>query len=125
MYSARITLHQAHLAHSLGQSERALKCYQVAAFLSSRRPSDKDVDHPDNDGCEDSWVNVSARAGEIWLRTGLAADEIDEEVFARTMKSLRKSGEAVARECEGLGGALQAVGAVLTAVLSTEFLVNK
>lgn len=128
IYSARITLHQAHLAHSLGQSEQALKCYQVAAFLSRRRSTtDIETDTPeytDEEGCEDYWVNVSARAGEIWLRTGLASEE-DEETFERVMNPLRKTGEKLARECEGLGGTLQAVGAVLTAVLSQEFLVTK
>lgn len=36
-YCARITLHQAHLAHTLGNESRAEKCYKIAAFLSRKR----------------------------------------------------------------------------------------
>ncbi|KJA19213.1 hypothetical protein HYPSUDRAFT_168399 [Hypholoma sublateritium FD-334 SS-4] len=128
IYSARITLHQAHLAHSLGQADRALKCYQIAAFISRRQETDDIGQHSaDNEdsGCEDYWVNVSARIGEIWLRVGLAGEETDEDSFERAMKPLRRKGEKVAKECEGLGGTLRAVGAVLSAMLSKEFLVTK
>lgn len=41
------------------------------------------------------------------------------------MKPLRRKGVEVAKECEGLGGTLRAVGAVLSAMLSKEFLVTK
>jgi len=41
------------------------------------------------------------------------------------MEVLRKGGTEVVNECEGLGGTLQAVGAVLGACLSKEFLVAK
>ncbi len=121
-YSARITLHQAHLSHALSQTERALKCYGVAAFLSRRRTQSK-ISEEDDDGCEDYWVNVSARAGELWLRIGMLS-MIDGEV-EKEMESLRKDGAIIVKECEGLGGTLQAVAAVLTACLSREFLVSK
>jgi hypothetical protein len=129
MYSARITLHQAHLAHALGQTERALKCYQVAAFLSrqkNRSPSKRAYDaSEEEEGCEDYWVNVSARAGELWLCIGLASTFDDETEWAEEMEVLRKEGVKIVKECEGLGGTMQAVGAVLTASLSKEFLVAK
>jgi hypothetical protein len=124
IYSARITLHQAHLSHALTRTERALKCYQVAAYLSRRRTL-KDQDQENDDGCEDRWVNVSARAGELWLRVGLANELADESARDREMEALRKGGMEVVNECEGLGGTLQAVGAVLGACLSKEFLVAK
>lgn len=129
IFSARITLHQAHLAHALGQTERALKCYQVAAFLSrprdqspSKRPHDVAAEE---EGCEDYWVNVSAKAGELWLRIGLASMIDDEMEYGKEMEVLRKEGVNISKKCEGLGGTLQAVGAVLTACLSKEFLVTK
>ncbi|KIM38243.1 hypothetical protein M413DRAFT_447988 [Hebeloma cylindrosporum] len=121
IYSARITLHHAHLSHALTRTDRALKCYQVAAYLSRRRTRDEEND----DGCEDRWVNVSARAGELWLRVGLANELADEDAREREMEVLRRGGMEVVNECEGLGGTLQAVGAVLGACLSTEFLVAK
>lgn len=40
MFAAQITLHHAHLSHSLGQAERALDCYKVAAHLSRSRMED-------------------------------------------------------------------------------------
>lgn len=158
-YCARITLHQAHLAHALGNDDRAEKCYKVAAFLSRKRmigetkklmninaPGDED------EGYEDHWVNVSARVGEIWLkigvlsRTALASsseavrdDEArmdhekenrdseseNEKRWEREMSELRVSSEEVIAECEGLGGTLQAIGAVLNACLSKAFLEAK
>jgi hypothetical protein len=68
---------------------------------------------------------VSARAGELWLRVGLASELTDEGAREREMERLRKGGMGVVDECEGLGGTLQAVGAVLGACLSKEFLVAK
>ncbi|KAF9476022.1 hypothetical protein BDN70DRAFT_839938 [Pholiota conissans] len=125
IYSARITLHQAHLAHSQAQSERAIKCYRVAAYLSQQRSSRSEESDEQDDGCEDRWVNVSARAGELWLRVGLAGEEEDEAEFVRVMQVLRKEGKEVVKECQGLGGTIEAVGAVLEACLAEEFLVAK
>ncbi|KAF8912002.1 hypothetical protein CPB84DRAFT_1812174 [Gymnopilus junonius] len=124
LYSARITLHKAHLAHCLGQTDRALKCYQVAAYLSRRRSSAKVVDI-DGEGCEDPWVNASARAGELWLKIGLAGELVDVNEREREMEILRKNGSEVIKTCAGLGGTLQAVGEVLAACLAKEFLVTK
>ncbi|KAF8816161.1 hypothetical protein BYT27DRAFT_7128066 [Phlegmacium glaucopus] len=160
-YCARITLHQAHLAHALGKDDRAEKCYKVAAFLSRKRMMGETkklgvnnkrapTDEKDEDeGCEDHWVNVSARVGEIWLRIGVLSrtasssletfgkgsarmdhekenDESESEKrWQREMNELRISSEEVIAECEGLGGTLQAIGAVLSACLSKAFLQAK
>ncbi|KAF8956457.1 hypothetical protein BDZ97DRAFT_1925469 [Flammula alnicola] len=107
IYSGRITLHQAHLAHALGRTERALKCYQVAAILSRRRTTKKESESDEEDGCEDH------------------CEFTDEVEWEREMKPLRKTSAEVIKECEGLGGTLQAIGAVLAACLSKEFLVAK
>lgn len=187
MFAARITLHHAHLSHSLGQAERALDCYRVAAHLSRSRTS---ADNPyecqdsrlrtpkkwalspirtskvpnlsptrqtskspvkrhskskgrlgglaeaDNDDelyPEDTWVYASARAGDMWLRIGLirqrARNQGDNEDSARLaqeeIRALAAEGEAVARQCEGLGGTLRAIGEVLRACLSNEILESK
>lgn len=104
----------------------------------------------DNDeGCEDHWVNVSARAGEIWLRIGMLSrivssslevfkengtrmddnkengENKNEKQWEKEMDELRISSEEVIAECEGLGGTLQAIGAVLSACLSKAFLKAK
>ncbi|KAF8956437.1 hypothetical protein BDZ97DRAFT_1907180 [Flammula alnicola] len=96
---------------------QALKCYQVAALLSRRRTTKKESESDEQDSCENQWFNVSAPAEEVWLRVGLASEFRDE--------LLRKTGAEVIKECEGLGGTLQALGAVLAACLSKEFLVAK
>ena len=154
-YCARITLHQAHLAHALGNENRAEKCYKIAAFLSRKRMIgetkklngiDKEATAND-EGCEDHWVNTSARVGEIWLRIGVlsrSASSSSSSAFRKSearmdhekendgsesenhwqkeMNELRASSEEVITECEGLGGTLQAVGAILRACLSNAFL---
>ncbi len=105
-----------------------MKCYQVSAYLSRRKvrsPSKRAYDDTEEECYEDYWVNVSARAGELWLRIGLASMIDDETEWTEEMEVLRKEGVNVVKECEGLGGTLQAVGAVLTACLSKEFLVAK
>ena len=154
-YCARITLHEAHLAHALGNDERAEKCYKVAAFLSRKRMIGEtkklnvnDKGMPANDeGYEDHWLNTSARVGEIWLRIGVlsrSATSSSSEAFRKRearmdhekendgsesekqwqkeMNELRTSSEEVIAECEGLGGTLQAIGAMLRACLSKAFL---
>ncbi|CAA7269717.1 unnamed protein product [Cyclocybe aegerita] len=79
----------------------------------------------EEDGCEDYWVNVSARAGAMWLRVGVASATEDDEEREDALEALRMPGMEIAKECEGLGGTLQTVGAVLTACLAKEFLVTK
>lgn len=98
-----------------------------------------------NEGCEDHWVNVSARVGEIWLRIGVLSrsasssseasgksetrmdhekenDGSESEKRQKEMNELRMSSKEVIAECEGLGGTLQAIGAILRACLSEAFL---
>lgn len=99
------------------------------------------------EGCEDRWVNASARVGEIWLRIGVLSRSASssssealgknearmdhekendgresENQMQKEMMELRVSSEEVIAECEGLGGTLQAVGAILRACLSEAFL---
>lgn len=107
-----------------------------------------DKEAPVNDeGCEDRWVNASARVGEIWLRIGVLSRSASssssealgknearmdhekendgresENQMQKEMMELRVSSEEVIAECEGLGGTLQAVGAILRACLSEAFL---
>ena len=110
-------------------------------------PVDPNVE---DEGYEDHWVNASARAGEIWLRIGVLsrnAASSSSEVFwknetrmddekeneesksgkqwEREMNELRVSSKEVITQCEGLGGTLQAIGAVLNACLSKAFLETK
>ncbi|KIL71185.1 hypothetical protein M378DRAFT_154670 [Amanita muscaria Koide BX008] len=181
MYAARITLHHAHLAHSLGQTERALDCYRVAAHLSQPRGEQDDQSNDLEDACsrtprtprkrtasptkgsglrslslsprkrsvspkkkrqlrsldideeeqypEDTWVYTSARAGEIWLRIGLARQrargEDQDHGTNAEIEELTAEGEAIAQECDGLGGTLKAVGEVIRSCLSGEILRSK
>ncbi|KAF8953527.1 hypothetical protein BDZ97DRAFT_596599 [Flammula alnicola] len=55
----------------------------------------------------------------------LAREFRNEVEWERETRPLRKTGAEVIKECEGLGGTLQAIGAVLAACLSKEFLVAK
>ena len=129
-YAARITLLQAQLAHSVGRTERALKCYQVAAFLAS---GGGDCDCEEG---KDEWVRVAARAGEVWVRIGVVRRRIM-KMRMRTMgcaedrererketdaelESLRILGTAVCAECDALGGTLSSIASVLRACLVNE-----
>ena len=67
-YASRITLHYAHLAHAIGDTDRAGMCYRVAANLDGAGPVGSNV-LPGTGG----FVAASARAGEALLRIGLAA----------------------------------------------------
>ena len=101
-YSARITLHHAHLAHSLGDIVRASKCYAVAAHLAA----------------EGTFVNVSARAGGLALRIAQGED-------ARTDLAWEAEVSSVVEACKGMGGTLEAIGHILQACLSSEILTAK
>ena len=92
-YSARITLHHAHLAHALGNLERAQQCYAVAAQIAVER----------------SFVNVSARAGVLALKITRSEDCADEI-------------EALVSDCVGLGSNLEAIGCILRACNSQNIL---
>lgn len=134
LYSARITLLHAHLAHGLNQTERALRCYEVAAYLSRQRTGeDVQCEGGDYDGVEDAYLHTAARAGEIWLRIGLLRrevldldpDEVDEDEVKTREEALGRVGGAVVRDCEGLGSTLSSVACILRACLTTEFLQAK
>ena len=96
-----------------------------------------------DEGCEDHWVNTAARVGEIWLQIGVLSRSASSEAFEKSearmdhekendgsesekqwqkeMNELRMSSEEVIAECEGLGGTLQTIGAILRACLSKAF----
>ncbi|KAF4604497.1 hypothetical protein EYR40_003271 [Pleurotus pulmonarius] len=100
LYAARITLHHAHLAHSLGQAERAERCYQVAYHLaggnsSSPMPDNKHPSgsakakkhEPDADAscvlsADSDFVCVAALAGRVALLLGMSVAEmwLDEDL---------------------------------------------
>ncbi|PFH47789.1 hypothetical protein AMATHDRAFT_66920 [Amanita thiersii Skay4041] len=184
-FAARISLHHAHLAHALSQTERALQCYRVAAHLSRPRYGDypfqddgfistptkrtpikrpfttpkkrgtstlkkragasatkkrgpakwkeKEPEEDDDLYPEDRWVHAAARAGEIWIRLGMFRQGASNERPADSagdlstdeFEELCHEGSAVARQCEGLGGTLKAIGEVLKACLTSEVLKAK
>ncbi|KAH7882576.1 hypothetical protein F5I97DRAFT_1969951 [Phlebopus sp. FC_14] len=66
-YAPRITLHYAHLAHALGDTDRATTCYRVAAHLDGAGPVGS------QGGRVGGFVAAAARAGEALLHIGLAA----------------------------------------------------
>ncbi|KLO07025.1 hypothetical protein SCHPADRAFT_837227 [Schizopora paradoxa] len=98
-YAARISLHYAHFAHAVGDSDYAEKCYSVAAHLSEAG----------------TFVNISARAGNVSLQigNGVSLYEVEEELCD------------VVQSCKGMGGTLEAVGHVLQACISNEILTSK
>jgi hypothetical protein len=105
-FSARISLHHAHLAHALGQTARALECYRVAAHVAE----------------EGSFVCVAARAGEVSIKIGSIAQEgvemgLNEEMIL--------TGGEVARSCRGMGSTLEAVGRIIESSLTKEIIKAK
>ncbi|KAG6330390.1 hypothetical protein ID866_8699 [Astraeus odoratus] len=66
-YAPQITLHYGHLAHVLGDTDRAATCYRVAAHLDGAGPVGSE---PPLTG---GFVAAAARAGEALLRIGIAA----------------------------------------------------
>jgi hypothetical protein len=119
-YAPRITLQQGQLAHALGQPTRALECYRVAEWLAGGGGA----------GEKDEWVRVAARAGQVWVRLGLmrrgktplGMNETANANPEAAVEELRELGAAVARECEGMGGNLMAIGEVIRACLVKEYL---
>ncbi|OCH87544.1 hypothetical protein OBBRIDRAFT_796085 [Obba rivulosa] len=106
LFQARIALHHAHLAHALGQKERALECYRVAAHCAP----------------EHSFEAVAARAGAVALQIGIGGttaghaseDDVDSQEAAE-----------VAKLCRSMGGTLEAVGQIIEACISSEILKAK
>ncbi|KXN87809.1 hypothetical protein AN958_08125 [Leucoagaricus sp. SymC.cos] len=134
-YVARLTLHEAQLAHALNKPARALQCYQIAAWLSRKRDHQSYPNANTNeetavvDGEEDFWLNTAARAGELWLRIGLLrqtpSTEMSDEACEKGLNRLRKLGESVTKDCRGLGGTLEAIAEVLDSCLTKEFVKAK
>jgi hypothetical protein len=150
---ARLTLHEAQLAHAQNKPDRALDCYQIASWLSRKRESrtsifsqytrpatskkythgtehlDSNADDEMIDGEEDTWINAAARAGELWLRIGLLRQNLSlkmgEEEREKELNRLRKIGESVTKDCRGLGGTLEAIAEVLDSCLTKEFTTAK
>ncbi len=105
LFAARITLHNAHLAHALDHGARALECYRIAVRLAGA----------------DNFVALSARAGEIILLMGMQA----EGLIPNEPPVNKKEVTSVAKACRGMGGTLEAVGHVLDALVSPEILKAK
>ncbi|KAG2116296.1 hypothetical protein BD769DRAFT_1485757 [Suillus cothurnatus] len=119
-YIARITLHAAHLAHALGDTERAGVCYRVA----------KSVDDERNAGA--GYIGAAACAGEALLRIGLCAQAqgdgehlniaVNEDTSGDESDWLDTETHALARSaiqrCHGMGGTLEAVGKVVQAAVA-------
>ena len=108
-YAPRITLHHAHLAHALGQSARAVRCYRVAADLA-------DVG---------TFVRAAARAGEVLLRIGLRGGRFCAEDGSAEDAEIVELGREAVGLCRGMGGTLEAAGHLLSACLSKEIVKSK
>jgi len=147
-YAARLTLYEAQLAHALNKPDRALQCYQIAAWLSRKRdhPSSANIrskskpmsvdirsnqvaEDTNIDGEEDLWLSTVARAGELWLRIGMLrqtpTSDRTEEAREKELKQLRKTGEIVTQDCRSLGGTLDTIAEVLDSCLTKEFVKAK
>jgi hypothetical protein len=119
-FGARIALHHAHLAHSLGKSTEALTHYIVASTLSAT-------------GC---FVDVAATLGRAGLLIGLsilsptppAPTHGGEKNNARSPlgnmndEEVKTFGSRATRLTKGMGGTLEAAGKVIQAATSAEIL---
>ena len=118
-FSARIALHHAHLAHSLGKSTEASKNYAVASALSE--PSSF-VDIAATLGRAQLFIGLSAHSpsspphesGEIASISPLHASMNNEELLAFASRAVKLT--------KGMGGTLEAAGKVIQASTSTEIL---
>ena len=117
-FSARIALHHAHLAHSLGKSAEALARYTLASALSGAG----------------SFVNVAAILGRAGLVIGLSSDspappihgseenDAKPSLPAHTNEGILAFGSRAVRLTKGMGGTLEAAGKVIQAATSSEIL---
>lgn len=133
-YAARITLHQAHLAHATTQHSRALSCYRAAAYLdSTSNTTQGSSSAPSSGGRTAGFVRVAARAGEVGLLLGLRAlhrhgdRNLSDKGKARETDdaALDAMAREVVDECKFFPGTLAAVGKVIEAVLSSEIVKAK
>ncbi|OSD01133.1 hypothetical protein PYCCODRAFT_1468829 [Trametes coccinea BRFM310] len=123
LFSARIALHSAHLAHALLKPARALRCYRAAAYHAE----------------PGSFVHVAALAGEAALGIGVqrrkacmggawrqGLSESDEPWPDDEPAEMQiEKGMEVVKMCRGIGGSLEAVAHVLEACLTAEILKAK
>lgn len=112
LFEARVALHHAHLAHALGQQERALDCYHVAAHCAP----------------EHSFEDIAARAGAITLQIGMNRAGIDQPSVRRHPPNFQldlQEAAELAKLCKGMGGTLEAIGQVIEACLASEILKAK
>lgn len=115
-YSARITLHAAHLAHALGDAERAGMCYRVA----------RAVDDELNAGA--GFVGAAACAGEALLRIGLRAEyqggpkkrvpQVNEATGDWLDSETHALAKSAIQRCHGMGGTFEAVGKLVQAAVA-------
>ncbi|KAI6161360.1 hypothetical protein EDD17DRAFT_1589632 [Pisolithus thermaeus] len=125
-YASRITLHHAHLAHAIGDTDRAGMCYRVAAYLDGAGPVGA------SDTNTSGFVAAAARAGEALLRIGLAAKQAalnttsnpptvtDEESHAPYLdeSTVALAEDAIARCLACASAPLPALAELLSAALS-------
>jgi len=118
-FSARIALHHAHLAHSLGKSAEAFARYTVASTLSEAG----------------GFVDVAATLGRAELLIGLSADPPVPLAHGSGESGARQSllanmnyeglltfGSRAVKLTKGMGGTLEAAGKVIQAATSAEIL---
>ena len=98
-FAARISLHHGHFAHAIGNTQRALKCYDVAAHLAG----------------EGTWIWASAQAGRIGLRLGLQNKNEPTAPLDQLFQQV----------CKDAGGTLECVHRVLEACCTTEIVKSK
>jgi len=121
-FSARIALHHAHLAHSLGKSAEASTYYTIASALSETG----------------SFVDVAATLGRAELLIGLSvhspaspthgsggSDERSPLPANTNNEEPLAFGSRAVRLTKGMGGTLEAAGKVIQAATSTEILKAK
>jgi len=118
-FGARITLHHAHLTHSLGKSTEALTHYTVASALSE----------------VGGFVDVAATLGRAELLIGLSGHSPASPTYGSGKNDAGSSmptntnneellafGSRAVRLTKGMGGTLEAAGKVIQAATSREIL---
>ncbi|KAH9912151.1 uncharacterized protein BXZ73DRAFT_93243 [Epithele typhae] len=124
LFSSRIALHHAHLAHALARPARALRCYRTAAHHAD----------PKSD------VYITARAAQLALRIGMerrraamgdgwldGLSKVDDEWphDYEDEDGLEREGAEVIKMCRKGGGALEAIAQIIEACLTSEHLKAK
>lgn len=118
-FSARIALHHAHLAHSLGKNTETSAYYAVASGLSEPNSF---VDIAATLGRAQLFIGLSAQSpsspadggGASTTRLPLPANVNNEELSAVASRAVRLA--------KGMGGTLEAAGKVIQAATCTEIL---